>query len=284
MFRNPLLPFFLLPVLLAGSAPQGPRLEKKWETRPLLQECRSVLYDAEHQMIYASCINGRPTKRDGNGYLSRVDLTGAILAVKWVTGLDAPKGMTIWRSNLVVVDIDRLIIINRDTGRTLQNLKVPEARFLTDAAACKDRFLFLSDTFGEKIFVFDGETVTPLPPHRKIISPSALAVQEDWLVVGSYRNDRVVALHCESHRVKFLFKGFLKTDGLVSLNDEGDWLVSELTGTVSKVRVKGDQVLLLDTRSRQINSGDIDYVPDKGILLVPTFFSDRVVAYEIHDE
>jgi hypothetical protein len=41
---------------------------------------------------------------------------------------------------------------------------------------------------------------------------------------------------------------------------------------------------LLDTRSRQVNAGDIDYLPGKGILLVPTFSSDRVVAYEIHYE
>jgi hypothetical protein len=38
---------------------------------------------------------------------------------------------------------------------------------------------------------------------------------------------------------------------------------------------------LLDTSADKINAADIEYIPEKRLLLVPTFFKNTVVAYEV---
>ncbi|MBD3241028.1 MAG: hypothetical protein GF331_10620 [Chitinivibrionales bacterium] len=44
------------------------------------------------------------------------------------------------------------------------------------------------------------------------------------------------------------------------------------------MRTDGTVDLLLDTRKDKVNAADIEYIPDRQLLLVPTFFDDRVVA------
>jgi len=45
-----------------------------------------------------------------------------------------------------------------------------------------------------------------------------------------------------------------------------------------------EKVKLLDTTPQEINAADIDYIPSKNLLLVPTFFDDRVMAYELKSQ
>jgi hypothetical protein len=40
-------------------------------------------------------------------------------------------------------------------------------------------------------------------------------------------------------------------------------------------------IKLLDTSEVEINTADIDYVPGKNMVLVPTFFTNRVDAYKL---
>jgi len=273
---------FLSGLLATGfSFADSYQVEKKWETRPLLRDCRSVLYDRELDLIYASCINGRPIRKDGNGYIALLTTRGEIKSLRWATGLDAPKGMGLFQGSLFVTDIDHLVSIDRKTGKIIGKIPVPGAKFLNDIAVYEDRLMYVSDIFGECLFVYDGRAATLLNPRGKVESPNALAVQGDMLVIGSYKDHQVVALNLNRNRVRPYFKGLLRTDGLVPFNDQGDWLVSELNGRVCMVRLKGDLTPLLNTREQRINAGDIDYIPKSRLLLVPTFFDHRVMAYEI---
>ena len=38
---------------------------------------------------------------------------------------------------------------------------------------------------------------------------------------------------------------------------------------------------LLDTKDQKINAADIGYIESQELLLVPTFFDNRVVAYKV---
>ena len=42
-----------------------------------------------------------------------------------------------------------------------------------------------------------------------------------------------------------------------------------------------NKTLVLDTRKDSISAADIEYVKSKNLLLVPTFFKNTVVAYEV---
>jgi hypothetical protein len=41
--------------------------------------------------------------------------------------------------------------------------------------------------------------------------------------------------------------------------------------------------VLIDTTNQKINSADIEYIEGKQILLIPTFFDNRVVAYQVEE-
>ena len=86
-------------------------LEVKWVVDGL-NEPESVVFDKKNSAIYISNINGDPLKLDKNGYISKISVDGQILEKKWIKGLDAPKGMTIFNDHLFVADINKIWRIN----------------------------------------------------------------------------------------------------------------------------------------------------------------------------
>ena len=95
---------------LAASAPQ---LVKKWETAAELKTPESVLFDPAGKVLYVSNIDGKePWGKDGAGSIAKVGLDGKIIAVEWVKGMNAPKGMGLVKDRLYVADIDRVMVID----------------------------------------------------------------------------------------------------------------------------------------------------------------------------
>ncbi len=93
-------------------------LTHKWTTEPSLRVPESVLLDAKNNVLYVSSIDGTPQNKDGNGFISQVTLDGKIKNLKWVTGLDAPKGMGLHNNNLYIADISRLVTVDITTGKS----------------------------------------------------------------------------------------------------------------------------------------------------------------------
>ena len=85
--------------------------EVKWVVDGL-NEPESAVFDKKNSAIYISNINGDPLKLDKNGYISKISVDGQILEKKWIKGLDAPKGMTIFNDHLFVADINKIWKIN----------------------------------------------------------------------------------------------------------------------------------------------------------------------------
>ena len=75
-------------------------LEELWKSDTLMRTCESVRYDAEREYLYVACINGSPWERDGQGFIALLNLDGSLKSERWVTGLDAPKGMGVYDGQL----------------------------------------------------------------------------------------------------------------------------------------------------------------------------------------
>ena len=98
---------YLLYILLgAGFSSSAQSLTKVWTTTAGLKTPESVLFDVQSNKIYVSNIDGEPSTKDGNGFISVLDMDGKMHNLKWVTGLNAPKGQAIYEGNLYVADID----------------------------------------------------------------------------------------------------------------------------------------------------------------------------------
>ena len=81
--------------------------------------------------IFVSNINGGVLDRDGNGYITRIARGGKIIAARWATGLNAPKGLRSIGNTIWVADIDEVVgfEVTRDGGsRPAGRVKVEGAQ------------------------------------------------------------------------------------------------------------------------------------------------------------
>ncbi len=109
------------------------------------QTPESVFFDIANDVYYVSNINGSPFDKDGNGFISKVKPDGTIVELKWLDGLDAPKGMAAIGNTLYVADID--VVRTYDISAARQNGQIPieGATFLNDVAVMSG-VVYVSDS------------------------------------------------------------------------------------------------------------------------------------------
>jgi hypothetical protein len=163
---------------------QSDKLVKKWETPATLLIPESVCFDPESQFIYVSNINGKSTEKDGNGFISLVSGEGKILEQRWISGLNAPKGMGIYKGILYVSDIDRVAAIDIKSKSILKFYEFPEAKFLNDIAVDQNGVVYISDMMSARVYrIFEGKTETWLDDEM-LTGPNGLFVDGDQLLIG----------------------------------------------------------------------------------------------------
>ena len=71
---------------------------------------------------------------------------GEVLEKKFLSGMDAPKGMSVLKKVLYVTDIDTVRGFDLESKKEVFTLKIDGAVFLNDIAKGKDKYIFVSDT------------------------------------------------------------------------------------------------------------------------------------------
>ncbi len=242
----------------------------------------SVLYDAARNILYVSSVSGNPMEKDGRGFVSRVSPDGDMETLKWATGLNAPKGMAISGGTLYVSDIDELVQIDLKTGSVTAKYPAKGAQFLNDVAADTAGYIYVGDSSSENSVIYrlgKGELEVWLrdPAVRR---PNGLHMQADRLLVGNARDGGLNAVDLKSKAVAPIATATTGIDGLKPLGN-GAYLISDWAGKISLIKPSGKTVLLMDTSESNINAADFEYIADRKLLLVPTFFDHRVVAYTL---
>lgn len=259
-----------------------PELVQVWETDALLDVPESVLFVKKCNFFFVSNISGSPSGKDGNGFVSKVSMDGEILELKWATGLDAPKGMVIHGDYLYVSDIDRLVQINLASGDIEDEFPAPGARFLNDVAVDKAGNIYVSDSSSSNSAIYrltDG-VISIWMTDELIQKPNGLHMNKKRLLVGSSGDGCIKSIHLETKEVEIVACPGSGIDGLHPVQ-KGIYVISDWKGKTSLVTDEGDVTVLLDTTEMRINSADLDYVRKKKLLLIPTFFDNRVVAYKL---
>lgn len=272
--------FLALAVALAGITPAR-GIDKAWETEKVMKTPESIKYDAIRNIVYVSNINGKPTEKDGNGFISRVTVGGEVAELKWITGLDAPKGMDFHGGKLYVSDIDRIVQIDIEKGEISATYPVKGAVFLNDIAVDDSGNVYVSDMSEVSVIyrLREGEVTTWLK-DEKVKRPNGLFHKDGTLYVGSGGNRSLMSVDIPSGEISLVAEVGFGIDGLVA-DGKGGFIVSDWSGKTTHLRADGKPVVLLDTSGDGINSADIDYIVDKRLLIVPTFRDDRVMAYSL---
>lgn len=256
-----------------------PTLTMKWKTDTLLTTVESVIYDKDRDMIYSSNINGKPDSLDGNGFISRISPDGGIPTPYWIKGIDAPKGMGIYKGKLFVADINKIHEIDIDAGKIVKTYPVEGSQFLNDVTIDDSGKVYASDSNTGNVYVLDNGTVSTW--LSGVGGPNGLLSEGNNMWVLSWKDKTMNAVDATSKQITVKADSLENPDGIEAVGD-GTYLVSAWNGMIRLVDpASGKVTLLLDTRADSVSAADIDYIPEKRLLLVPTFFKNSVVAYEL---
>jgi DNA-binding beta-propeller fold protein YncE len=254
-------------------------LRERWSTAPVFKVPESVFFDPEAEYLYVSNINGGPAQKNALGFLSKVDLNGQALDLEWITGLDAPKGMAVHGEKLYVTDIDRLVVIDKNRGSVLTVYPVPGAKFLNDIAVDPKGTVYISDSSAEAIYALEGGRITTvLSGVRYLKEPNGLFWEGDALLIGV--RSRILKWKPNKGELTILVKTAGGIDGLQPTG-AGDYLISDWSGIVRLVSPPGEGQILLDVTSKKSNTADFCYIPERNLLIIPTFGGNQLLAFEL---
>lgn len=258
------------------------KVTKRWETRQELRIPESVLYDEARNVLYVSNINGKSAEKNGQGFISQVSLNGKIKVLQWVTGLNAPKGMALFKDSLYVADIDHVVEIDVERGKIAARHPAQGAKFLNDVAVDTSGNIYVSDMspLNSVIYQLSNGVMTVWVKGPKINMPNGLYMEEKRLVVGNSGDRFLKAVSLSDKNIRTLAKVGSIIDGLRG-DGKGNYFVSDWQGKTFLVTASGQISVLIDTAAALINAADLEYIPSKGLLLIPTFSDNRVVAYTV---
>ena len=253
-------------------------LKKLWETPAQLTTCESVCFDATGNVIYVSCINGNPTDKDGNGFIAKLSTKGDIITLKWVIGLNAPKGMGIYMKKLYVTDIDQVVEIDIEKSIVVKEYPIEGAKFLNDIAVDPAGGIYISDIATGKIHLLTKGIIETWLQDAKIENPNGLLYEEGEILIGT--KNGIFSTNIEDKRTWLIVKD---TGGIDGLEADGrhNYIISDWKGKIQLVNSNQEPVVLINTTEQRMNAADIEFSPVIYTLYVPTFNDNRVMAYEI---
>jgi len=262
------------------SALKDVELIPLWETDTLLTTSESVIFDEERNVLYVACINGvSPWEHDGDGFIARVDLEGKIIDRKWVEGISGPKGMGIQGDNLYVTDIDQVVKIDIKSGEITERFPIEGGQNINDLTIAHDGDIFVSDSKGSSIYIISNGEVKQLFNDPLLEGINGLFMNQDTLFFGSRKDGMVYRIQHGDLSPRPLVKLPGLVDGLEKYKDA--FIMTNWAGKIHFVDAQWNQREKLNLSEKNINTADIEIIEEENLLLVPTFFDNRVIAFKI---
>ncbi len=280
MKRSLQLSFFLVLFTLGATVGAQSTLTEIWRTDEVLNTCESVLYDKNLNQLFVSCINGSPAEKNSEGFISVVKLDGTIQSLKWVTGLNAPKGMAILGGKLYVADIDELVVISIKKAKIVDRIPVEGATFLNDVAVSPDGKVYFTDSDTGIIWIYSGGKLQ-LWIKEGLNRPNGLYIEEYRVLLTSSGSQDLKVIDRSTGEAKVVTTDIGHGDGVEFTGKQGYYLTSSWSGEVFIISPDYNKLSLLKTSDQEINSADIGFNMEEQVVYVPTFFDNRVVAYKL---
>lgn len=258
---------------------QSVSLTKKWESENSLLTCESVLHDPGKKVLYVSNINGESGAKDGNGSIGRVSLSGKVENAEWVKGLDAPKGMGLYQDKLYVADLTKVVVIDTKTGQKLKTIEVSGAEFLNDVTVDGKGQVYVSDSNTGTVHKITNDKSEVWLKNDSLKRLNGLLAYQNKIYLIDMNNGSFYQVNEADKSLVKIAEGLKGGDGIVPVGN--DFLVSNWNGEIHYVSGNGQTQKLLDTKTEKLNAADIEYIPSQNLLLVPTFFGNKIMAYQL---
>lgn len=220
-----------------------------------LQAPQSFVGDAACECYFISNVNGEPAAKDNNGFITKLDRDGKVIAAQFIRGgdgittLHAPKGMAVVNQLLYVADLDTLRAFDIKTGKPVTTVSFagqPGAVALVDVAANQQGLLYASDMDANVIYRIDPvkqHTVSVLVRDTALAGPRGLAVHPKTgrLIAVSWHKGSIVEIAENGTITELVSNGFFSSrfrnlDG-VDFDTWGNMYVSDFTaGKIWRMR------------------------------------------------
>jgi len=255
-------------------------LNEVWSTsKTVMKTPESVLHDKKGGRYFVSCIGEvPPTAEDGDGYITVLGEQGNVLNEKWATGLDAPKGMGIHGNELFVTDINELAILDLKTGKIKEKIKIDGSVFLNDIAVSPLGVVYFTDMGTNTIYSYQNGGVSTFLKSNDLGNINGIYVDHETIYASS-SSGAVNTIDRDSKTITTRAEGIINGDGIEPW--KGGFVVSNWAGEIWYVSSTWKPSKIMDTKDEKINTADITINQKTGQLLVPSFFDNRVIAYDI---
>jgi sugar lactone lactonase YvrE len=278
------------------AGPTGPSA-KPVATVDSLDGPEAARWDPELKLWFIANVNGGPSGKDNNGYISRLTSTGAMDSLKFVAGgrdkvtLNAPKGMVIVGDTLWVADIDVVRGFDRKSGASLANIRVPGAKFLNDIALGPDG-IYVTDSgilIGadgtlthpgpDAVYKIAGRTVTTAIKFDGEPAPNGITWDSAGrrFVIVPFADKAISAWTPGDSVPQKIAEGPGMQDGVEEFGG-GQFLVTAWADSSLSVLSEGKLTRLVGDLA---GAADLGYDPASGRVAVPQLTENKVQIFEV---
>jgi sugar lactone lactonase YvrE len=264
-----------------------------------LKHPESACYDPGLDVWFVSNINGDPSKKDNNGFISRIASTGKMDSLKFIEAghkgvtLNGPKGLAIVADTLWVADIDAVRAFNKRTGAPIATVNLAgKVKFLNDAAAGPDGVYFTDsglkgDAKGQLNYVGPDQIIR-VGPGRKatfVLKSDSIGgangitwvASQSKFVIASFGNKSIFSWAPGDKTAKVIATGPGLGDGLEALPD-GRILMSSWADSSLLVVENGKAVPLATGIA---SPADFGLDAKRNRVAVPMLMEDKVEFWDL---
>lgn len=250
----------------------------------------SVVYDRERDRFYVSNMATRGEgATPGDGFISRLDGHGNITELKWITGLQNPKGLVLTNGRLYAGDDDALVEMDLDRAAIVARHAPADggpAQF-NDATADANGNVYVFSKRLDTVFRLSDGTFAPWVKVDTNITGKFNGVRADGdrLLLGSWQVPGPDGEQLGHLTTIDLATGAIERIGSVPIghidgiepDGRGGWTVTDFThGALLHIDADGTPTRLLTLVK---GSADHLYLADRQLLLIPFLLDDVIRAY-----
>jgi sugar lactone lactonase YvrE len=278
-----------------AAAPAGPtaRLIKTVDS---LQAPEAARWDPDQKVWFVANINGTPSSKDNNGFISRLKPDGTVETLKFIAAgskgvtLNAPKGLAIVGDTLWVCDIDAVRGFNRKTGALVANIRVPGAVFINDITPGPDG-LYATDTgvilgAGEPkhpgpdaIYRIAGRKATTVLKFDGQPGPNGITWDPNGerLIIAPFGDKAISSWVPGDSAARKIGEGAGMFDGIESFGPDQFLVTSWADSSLSLLR-EGTMTKLLGGIA---GPADIGYDREAGIVAIPQLTENKLALVQV---
>jgi sugar lactone lactonase YvrE len=292
------IPATLLSIVLFASGSVGQSAEKISQPYPVvwtitdgIEAPESAYLDPKTRHLFLSQIGkGGGMAKDGDGWISKLTPEGKMLKNKWVTGLNAPKGIRSHGDLLWVSDIDRIVAISISQAKIVKSIAIENAKFLNDVATGPDGTVYVSDMIAGIVYAHKNGKTTVFAEGKQIEHPNGLLVHKGSLYLGGWGKNlqddfstkplgRLLAINLKTGKQRAITrKPTGNLDG-VEVDGKGGFIVTDWrAGKIFRITGKGKTTALI-----QLPRGTADhaFLTDRNWLILPEMLENKISAIDL---